>query len=184
AGDRGRVYINGIEKANGAMTTDPASNDATTKIGCRNNFNDFPFNGTIDEVAIYDRALSAEEIRANMHTRLTGNEPNLVGYWDFDEGEGQVAYDLSPYGNHGRLGSTPNADASDPAWVESDAPIGICTYIAFDIKPGSCLNPLNLASRGVLPVAILGAEDFDVNAIDPASIFLEGVPAIRSAYED
>jgi len=85
------------------------------------------FNGTIDDVRIYNRALSAEEIRANMHTRLSGDEPGLVGYWDFDEGEGQIAYDLSPYGNHGRLGSTPDADASDPAWIESDAPIGICT---------------------------------------------------------
>jgi len=85
------------------------------------------FDGIIDEVAIYNRALSAEEIRANMHRRLAGDEPNLVGYWDFDEGEGQIVYDLSGNGNDGQLGSTPNPDSSDPAWVESDAPIGICT---------------------------------------------------------
>ena len=36
----------------------------------------------------------------------------------------------------------------------------------------------------VLPVAILGSEDFDVSTIDPASIFIEGVPAIRSGLED
>ncbi len=85
------------------------------------------FDGFIDEVAIYNRALSAEEIRARMHTRLTGDEPGLVGYWDFDEGEGQIVYDLSGNGNNGQLGSTPDVDSSDPAWVESDAPIGICT---------------------------------------------------------
>jgi len=84
------------------------------------------FNGVIDEVRIYNRALSAEEIRANMHRRLQGNEPNLVGYWDFDEGEGQVVYDLSGNGNNGQLGSTPDPDESDPTWVESDAPVGIC----------------------------------------------------------
>ncbi|MHC4498761.1 MAG: LamG domain-containing protein [Planctomycetota bacterium] len=56
--------------------------------------------------------------------------------------------------------------------------------IDVDIKPGSCPNPLNLESKGLLPVAVLGAEDFDVNAIDPASIMLAGVSAIRSNYED
>lgn len=83
--------------------------------------------GTIDEVAIYNRALSGEEIQANMHRRLAGDELGLVGYWDFDEGVGQIVYDLSGNGNDGLLGSTPDADASDPAWIESDAPIGRCT---------------------------------------------------------
>jgi hypothetical protein len=53
-----------------------------------------------------------------------------------------------------------------------------------DIKPGSCPNPLNVKSKGVLPVAILGTEDFDVGMIDPTSIMLAGVSAIRSSYED
>jgi hypothetical protein len=56
--------------------------------------------------------------------------------------------------------------------------------VAVDIKPGSCPNPLNVKSKGVLPVAILGTEDFDVNQIDIASIRLEGVAPIRSSYED
>lgn len=40
------------------------------------------------------------------------------GLWLFDEGSGQVAYDLSFNGNRGQLGSTPGADAADPAWVQ------------------------------------------------------------------
>ncbi len=53
-----------------------------------------------------------------------------------------------------------------------------------DIKPGSCSNPLNVKSRGVLPVAVLGTKDFDVTTIDPASIQLEGLAPIRWSYED
>ena len=140
--------------------------------------------GTIDEVVIYNRVLSAEEIRAHMHKKLSGDELNLVGYWDFDEGEGQVAYDLSDNGNHGQLGSTPHVDDSDPAWVQSNAPVGICTNVPVDIKPGSCPNPLNVKSRGVLPVAVLGTQDVDVNDINVASIRLAGVAAIRSSFED
>jgi hypothetical protein len=84
------------------------------------------FRGTIDEVAIYQRALSAEEVWANMYNRLTGDEPGLVGYWDFDKGQGQIVYDLSDNSNNGRLGSTPDVDTGDPAWIESDTPIGSC----------------------------------------------------------
>jgi hypothetical protein len=56
--------------------------------------------------------------------------------------------------------------------------------VALDIKPGSCPNPLNTVSRGVLPVAILGAADFDVTQIDLSTIQLEGVPPLRSSLED
>ncbi len=58
------------------------------------------------------------------------------------------------------------------------------TRAAIDIKPGSCPNPLNVKNKGVLPVAILGSEDFDVQSVDVASIRLAGVAPIRSSFED
>lgn len=59
-----------------------------------------------------------------------------------------------------------------------------CGGIKIDIKPQSCPNPLNVKNKGVLPVAILGKEGFDVHDINVASIELEGVNPIRSSYED
>jgi hypothetical protein len=62
--------------------------------------------------------------------------------------------------------------------------------VKMDIKPGSCPNPLNLKSKGVLPVAILGSKDFNVKNIDPATIMLsrEGIPGgvspLRYNYAD
>lgn len=56
--------------------------------------------------------------------------------------------------------------------------------VALDVKPGSCPNPLNVRSRGLLPVAILGTADLDVEHIDPASIRLEGVAPIQSSEQD
>lgn len=56
--------------------------------------------------------------------------------------------------------------------------------LSIDIKPQSCPNPINTKSKGVLPVAILGTNEFDVLTIDPASIRLAGVAPIRSSYED
>jgi parallel beta-helix repeat protein len=43
--DVGRVYVNGVKEAEGSMTTDPLSTDAMTKIGCRNDTSDRPFDG-------------------------------------------------------------------------------------------------------------------------------------------
>ena len=43
--------------------------------------------------------------------------------------------------------------------------------VEIDVKPGSDPNSVNTNSKGVLPVAILGSEIFDVTQIDQSSIF-------------
>jgi hypothetical protein len=47
--------------------------------------------------------------------------------------------------------------------------------VGIDIKPGSCPNPLNVKSKGVTPVAIIGP-----TGVDPKTVTLEGVPALES----
>ncbi len=37
--------------------------------------------GRIDDVRVFNRALSAGEIAANFNKELDGNESGLVGYW-------------------------------------------------------------------------------------------------------
>jgi len=56
--------------------------------------------------------------------------------------------------------------------------------VPVDIKPTSCRNPLNVKSKSVLPVAILGTEDIDVTQIDPATVLLGNVSPLRWALED
>lgn len=56
--------------------------------------------------------------------------------------------------------------------------------VDFDIKPQSCPNPLNTKSKGVLPTAILGTDDFDVAEVDAATLQLEGVAPLRWYLED
>jgi len=62
--------------------------------------------------------------------------------------------------------------------------------VDIDIKPDSCRNPLNLKSKGVLPVAVLGTQEFDVTTIDPQTILIsregieEGIAPIRYSYQD
>ena len=56
--------------------------------------------------------------------------------------------------------------------------------VSVDIRPGSCPNPFNPKSRGVLPVAIPGTSEFDAATLDPGSITLAGVSPLRWSLED
>ena len=66
----------------------------------------------------------------------------------------------------------------------------VVPIIPVDIKPGSCPNPINLNSKGALPVAFLGTDHIDAAIIDPATLELKregeefGVAPLRWAYED
>lgn len=57
-------------------------------------------------------------------------------------------------------------------------------FVPVDILPNSCPNPMNLAARGMLPVAILGTAEFDVADVDPASVMLAGVSASNYSFGD
>ena len=74
----------------------------------------------------------------------------------------------------------------DDPWVISDELSWVSitvSAITVDIKPGSCPNPINVDSKGVIPVAISGI-GFHPARINPRTITLEGVPPLRWAWED
>ena len=65
---------------------------------------------------------------------------------------------------------TSNSQGAD-AYMDS-----VCVLLAIeiDIKPGSDPNSINLALNGVIPVALLGSEDFDVTEVDQSTLEFEG----------
>lgn len=71
----------------------------------------YVFSGKIDDVRIYNRALSAAEVR-----QLYSWAPGSKAEWNMDENVGQYAYDTSGSGNHGVLGSLSTAESTDPVW--------------------------------------------------------------------
>jgi len=76
--------------------------------------------------------------------------------------------------------STELEEVSNAEEISTICPVSV----SVDIKPGGCPTPINVGSKGVLPVAVLGTKDFDVAAIDPQSITLEGVSPLRWNIED
>ena len=73
----------------------------------------------------------------------------------------------------GTLGGS-SAGYGDAFLVKFQAPDPPTVEIEIDIKPGSDTNPVNLKSKGVLAVAILGGGDFDVTQIDLGTVELAG----------
>jgi hypothetical protein len=62
-----RLFVNGVEVANRAQTGSITTTTDSLRIGTNNASSEF-FAGTIDEVRIYNRALSAAEIQADLNT--------------------------------------------------------------------------------------------------------------------
>jgi signal transduction histidine kinase/CheY-like chemotaxis protein/ligand-binding sensor domain-containing protein len=100
-----KVFINGHL----AATNGPASQFSTAGLEQNNylgrsNFKkafptDADFHGQIDEVRLWSGARRGMQIRADMFRSLTGKEPGLVGYWNFEDG----AKDASPGRHEGKL---------------------------------------------------------------------------------
>jgi len=120
SGVGGKLYKNSIEVGtlSNIGNIDPSAN--ALKLG--NTYYNKPFDGSIDDVKIYNYARTQKQIIEDMNAgHPAGGSPvgSQVGYWKFDEGFGDAAYDSSPQGNDGDLaGACPGA-ATCPTWTNS-----------------------------------------------------------------
>ncbi len=97
-----KLFIDGQLVAQKASSYDTTSANGPIYIGKRVGKNSF--DGLIDEVRIYNRALSAEEIKQHYQAGL--DKLGLVSYWAMDEGGGTTAYDSQEV-NNGTLTNGP-----------------------------------------------------------------------------
>jgi gliding motility-associated-like protein len=77
----------------------------------------YHFKGIIDELRIWNRALSVQEIREQMCKKLKGTEEGLIGYWDFDNTKANILMDNSSKYFDGAI-------RGNPLRVYSGAPVG------------------------------------------------------------
>ena len=107
------IWLDNITNAS-TTTIDIAYSSRSTLIGYLSGApSSLYFNGTIDEVRIYNRALSAEEILSQYNTQkhlfvkdgtLDSGDTSLVGYWKLDSvNSTNYTLDISGNNNDGRL---------------------------------------------------------------------------------
>src|SRR5208337_5305836 len=85
----------------------------------------FAYGGLIDEFRIWNVSRTQTEIQSDWNRTLDtsyaeGANPNLVGYWRFDDGSGSNVTDYSRYKNNGTLPSS-----NPPQWVSPGSPIRV-----------------------------------------------------------
>ncbi|MFQ3632406.1 LamG-like jellyroll fold domain-containing protein, partial [Roseiflexus sp.] len=111
-----RVFVNGVARPSGAVGT--VSHMPVLRLGGLNGYGFFA--GQIDDV------------RVSRIVRYTGDfippsapltaDADAIALYEFDEGNGQTAYDASASGYHLTLGRNSGVDSADPQRVASTAP--------------------------------------------------------------
>jgi hypothetical protein len=103
-----QVFVNGAPVGNVLARTGPISPDTVgVTLGKRSGSTLNYFSGILDDVRIYNRALSTDEIAALAGLTNPQIAPGLVGHWRLNEEEGSLAADASGHNNHGLLTDGP-----------------------------------------------------------------------------
>jgi hypothetical protein len=123
------AYKNGVEVGNVAsgLTQQPSTGALPVlHLGgiINNATRNWTFEGEIDEVRLWGRALSVEEIQQDMNRELVGDEVGLAAYYRMSDGAGLALTDDSLNDWNGTLkdgGVGVPGDGFPPAWVISGA---------------------------------------------------------------
>ncbi len=122
-GSTARLYRDGTNVSSVPVTGLVATNARPFLIGRTEGGSNGPdfWRGRMDEVRVWSRALTEEEIRAGMTQAARGNEAGLAASWSFDALAGDTVIDASTNRNDGLLGN--GSEAARPAAVASDSPV-------------------------------------------------------------
>ncbi len=153
-GSTAKLYVNGVLDTSKSAGS-PVSNSAGVFYLAHNpdRFdNQSAFKGVIDEFRVWNTARTESEIQSTMNQTLNGDEPGLVGYWKFDEGQGTTTADATSNGNDGTIsgaiwvpGTTRAEDEVNPPGsfnLEQNYPnpFNPTTTIGYSIQKPSLVN--------------------------------------------
>ncbi len=101
------VYFDGVKVGQATPTSTFNMAVPDLWLGAKFEASERQFAGQLDEVRVWNRALTQGEIQSNRWVPLRGNEPGLLVYLPFDEGQGRTAYDYAVLGgrSHASLSS-------------------------------------------------------------------------------
>lgn len=113
----GNIYVDGVLSTNKAWVGIPGGQNSAAPLYFGHGPAPAQYVGLLDEVTLWNQALTQAQIQTNMNRGLTGLETNLIGYYRCDESIGPITYDSAP------AGGTNNGSWQGVAAVPSDAPL-------------------------------------------------------------
>lgn len=120
------IYVNGLAVAEAERTAQITGNNNKVVMG-------EGFEGAIDEVRLWNKALNADTIASDYNRYLVGNEDGLQAYYTFDYSVDDAFYDISYKGtkynmNHG-VATNVTTSSKD---IPTSAQLGYSSYTATD----------------------------------------------------
>ncbi len=160
-----KLYVNGV--LDGARVTTLATAGYNYRIGVSSGgFGEF-FYGKIDELRIWNIALSQTQIVANMNTGVAAGASNLVAYYKFNETSGAIAEDVMQNGTATLF----NASANIP----SDAPLHYNSYVWSPV--GAVTSTIQPAISNSYSVTVTDADGCSGTS-DGVNITVNPTPAV------
>lgn len=114
-----KLYVDGIHEATESIT--PEGADGNWYLGI-SGASTLPFDGSMDEVRIWNDVRTDAEIRKYMNRSFDANGSDVVAYYRFDQFSGSYLPDVSSNSNGGTL-SNFALSGSISNWIESEAPV-------------------------------------------------------------
>ena len=149
----GFLYVNGVQVGTGNLTTvNTPSGNANMTIGQRVAGGVIPFEGSIDEVRIWDVARTQTEIQSTMNSEFCSPPTNLRAYYKFNHGVAggsnagvTTLMDNSGNGNNGTLSGFALSGATSN-WV-SGASLTVSSIVAGTDTVSACTPFISLGNQ-------------------------------------
>jgi hypothetical protein len=164
-------YVNGIlvaSQASSGAINNSASFNSGLVIGARYDQSSQFMTGMINDIRIWNVARTQVEIQSAMNSTLSGSEPGLIAYYNFNSGfGGSTVYDLTANGNdltlmnmdpatdwlEGNDNVAPVADLVSLPDVNADCEV---TSLTVPTATDNCVGLINGVSDAILPITAQG----------------------------
>ncbi|MFL0086197.1 exo-alpha-sialidase [Tenacibaculum maritimum] len=170
-----KIYVDGNLQDTKALSSIATANFANATNFTVGKKSSWFYNGNIDEVRVWSKAMTENDLVSDMTTVLNGSESDLLAAWNFENVTGTSVPDITGNGHTGTLyGGASIIDHNNPTMFFSSATLSNITTIPVgkgnqnegvalvNISTSGGLNPLKTTA---LNISLAGTKPSNINTI-------------------